>query len=101
MHKLRDVKYYETMFELLAKQYELAKINEAKDSSTIQLLDIATPPDWKSKPKRAVITITGFLLGLIAWVFFAFIYESVRKSHAKDSGNRWRALSKALKSRDN
>lgn len=35
---LRNVKYYETMFELLAKQYELAKIDEARDSSVIQVL---------------------------------------------------------------
>src|SRR5206468_1097545 len=48
--RLRDVKYYEFLYELLAKQYELAKIDEAKDATIIQVMDKAIEPDKKSKP---------------------------------------------------
>ena len=75
VRKLRDVKYYETMFELLAKQYELAKIDEAKDSSTIQVLDKATVPDKKSKPKRARIVLAGIFIGFLFGAITAFTRE--------------------------
>src|SRR6266702_3591979 len=48
---LRDVKYYEFLYELLAKQYELAKIDEAKDATVVQVMDRAIEPDRKSKPR--------------------------------------------------
>jgi len=38
---LRDVKYYQMLYELLAKQYELARLDEAKDAATVQVLDKA------------------------------------------------------------
>ena len=47
---LRNVKYQETVYELLAKQFELAKIDEAKDSAVVQVMDKAIEPDRKSKP---------------------------------------------------
>src|SRR5206468_12552942 len=54
LSRLRDVKYYEFLYELLAKQYELAKIDEAKDATIIQVLDKAIEPDRRSKPKRVL-----------------------------------------------
>ncbi len=73
---LRDVKYFETIFELLAKQYEIAKIDEARDASLIQVLDKAVEPERKSKPKRALIVIlTAFLAGFLA-IIWAFIKEA-------------------------
>lgn len=83
IRKLRDVKYYETMFELLAKQYELAKIDEARDSSTIQVLDKATPPDRKSKPKRALIVIAGIMAGLFLGGLSAILKDSMRRNAGK------------------
>jgi capsule polysaccharide export protein KpsE/RkpR len=46
---MRDMKFQEAIFEQLPKQYEMAKLNEAKDSSSIQVLDSAVPPNQKSK----------------------------------------------------
>src|SRR5437879_3161939 len=69
--RLRDVKYYEFLYELLAKQYELAKIDEAKDAVVIQVVDVAIPPDRKSKPLRALIVVlVGLTVGfvMILWV---------------------------------
>jgi uncharacterized protein involved in exopolysaccharide biosynthesis len=77
---LRDVKYYETIYELLARQYELAKIDEAKDSAIIQVLDKAVEPDYKSKPKRSVFVImTTFAAGIFA-IFLALFFEAIRKA---------------------
>lgn len=99
IRKLRDVKYYETMFELLAKQFELAKIDEAKDSSMIQILDKATPADKKSKPKRAQITLVGLMMGLFAGILGAFVREKYRLSRENDLTGRWQDLSHAWKNR--
>jgi tyrosine-protein kinase Etk/Wzc len=73
MRKLRDVKYNEILYELLAKQYELAKLDEARDAIVIQIIDKAVQPERKVKPKKAVIvalsTVTGFMFSILA-VFF-------------------------------
>jgi tyrosine-protein kinase Etk/Wzc len=67
--KLRDVKYNETIFDILARQFELAKLDEAKQGALIQVVDPAIPPDKKSFPKRSLIligaTAVGFFLGIL------------------------------------
>lgn len=78
VRKLRDVKYYEAIFEVMAKQYELAKIDEAKDGSMIQVLDAAIAPDKKSGPSRAIFVIVaaifcGFIM--ICYVLFKDLYQ--------------------------
>jgi uncharacterized protein involved in exopolysaccharide biosynthesis len=55
--KYREFKYQETLFELYAKQYELARVDEAREGGIIQVIDVAQPPEKKSKPKRAWIAI--------------------------------------------
>ncbi|HVT95874.1 MAG TPA: GNVR domain-containing protein, partial [Acidobacteriaceae bacterium] len=70
VRKLRDVKYYETMFDILARQFEIAKLDEAKEGSLIQVVDPPVRPDRKSFPKRglivAIATAAGFLIGILA-----------------------------------
>ena len=82
VRKLRDVKYNETIFELLAKQFEIAKIDEARQGSVVQLVDKAIPPDKKSSPKRLLIvacsTIGGFVLAIF-WVLFSEALRLARK----------------------
>lgn len=64
---LRNLKYHETLFELLAKQYEISRIDEAKDSPVIQVVDVAIPPERKSWPPRALISVAGAAcFGLLA-----------------------------------
>jgi len=72
VRKVRDVKYYETIFELLAKQFELAKIDEAKQSSLIQVLDTAIEPDRKTRPARGLIVILTAVLSMILAIAFVF-----------------------------
>src|SRR6266480_3813305 len=73
--RLRDVKYYEFLYELLAKQYELAKIDEAKDATVIQVMDKAIEPDRKSKPMRTLIILLSALVALLAGTLWAFVRE--------------------------
>jgi len=76
--RLRDVKYYEFLYELLAKQYELARIDEAKDATIIQVMDKAIEPDRRSRPKRMLIMVLSAFVALIVSVLSAFVLEAVR-----------------------
>ena len=76
VRKLREVKYQQELFELLAKQYELAKLDEAKDAAIIQVVDRATAPDKKSGPERTRVTIVAGIAALILAVVWAFMREA-------------------------
>ncbi len=77
---LRDVKYQETVYELLAKQFELAKIDEAKESTVVQVLDKAIEPDRKSKPTRSRIVMVAVFAALLIGVIGAFVLEALFKA---------------------
>lgn len=80
VRKLREVKYHEALFELLAKQYELARLDESKDASVIQVLDRAVPPERKSKPKRAqIVFLTTLGVSLLA-LLLAFVKEKYERA---------------------
>jgi tyrosine-protein kinase Etk/Wzc len=67
----REQKIKETLFFLMTQRYETAKVDEARDTSTFQILDYPTLPTYKSRPKRLRILILGLLGGLFAgsaWV---------------------------------
>jgi uncharacterized protein involved in exopolysaccharide biosynthesis len=73
---LRDVQYQQTLFELIAKQYEIARSQEAAETGVIQLLDRAVPADRKSKPHRLLIVlVSGILAGALGLVG-AFLLEA-------------------------
>src|SRR5205814_5714125 len=76
--RLRDVKYYEFLYELFAKQYELARIDEAKDATIIQVMDKAIEPDRRSRPKRMLIVVLSAFVALIVSVLSAFVLEGAR-----------------------
>ena len=80
---LRDVKYFQMLYELLSKQYEVARLDEAKDASVIQVLDKAVEPERRHRPKRIIITIIGALLGLIFSLFHIFLRDSVNQLRAQ------------------
>ncbi len=82
--KLREVKYREALLEMMTKQYELARVDEAKDSSLVQVLDPAVPPEVRSFPHRSIIVIAGAFVGLFAACLLAFIFEAM-SSAKRDS----------------
>jgi tyrosine-protein kinase Etk/Wzc len=75
VRRYREVKYFETLYEVLAKQYEIARIDEAKDAVLIQVLDNALPPDKHSSPKRGLIIIVSFLLASLMGMALAVTIE--------------------------
>lgn len=79
VRRLRDVRYQEAMYEMLAKQYELARIEEARDHTLIEALDKAEVPEKKSSPKRLLTIILSTLLAGAAGVLAA-LYREARTS---------------------
>lgn len=80
---LREVHYHQMLYELLAKQYEAARLEEAKESSIIQVLDPAVAPERRAKPKRAVMVVCA---GLVA-LFLAIGWVLLSAALARASGN--------------
>jgi uncharacterized protein involved in exopolysaccharide biosynthesis len=66
----RRARIQETVYELLTEQYELAKVQEAKETPSVKVLDPARVPDRKSFPPRLLITVLGAVLGMIAMAFW-------------------------------
>jgi capsule polysaccharide export protein KpsE/RkpR len=76
----RQTKIEETVYELLTQQYELAKIEEAKEIPTVKILDAADVPERKSTPHRALIMVLGGLLVSTlsaCWVLGIAMWESI------------------------
>lgn len=75
LRKYRDVTYYQTIFNVLSQQYEIAKLDEAKEGALIQVVDPAIPPDHKSSPHRALILIGSLAAGIFVGIFLALFAE--------------------------
>ncbi len=78
--RYRDFKYHETLFELFAKQFELAKVDEAREGAVIQVLDVAQAPERKSKPKKALIAIIATLAAGFVLLFWVFVRQTLRNA---------------------
>jgi len=95
---LRDIKYYQMLYELLAKQFEVARLDEAKDPAIVQVLDPAVEPERKSRPRRVLIVLFATVLTFIASIAGAFIVEARRKSmRSPEDAARWQELEKNLR----
>jgi tyrosine-protein kinase Etk/Wzc len=75
----RDVKVQNAIFELVTQQYETAKIQEARDTPTLHVLDEAVPPELKSWPLRAYIVIACAMLAFVFSLFFIFAVAQFRQ----------------------
>lgn len=94
--KFREFKYQETLFELFAKQYEMARIDESREGSEIQVLDMAEAPELKSKPQKALIAIMATLAAGFALLLFVFIRQAWRgAAQTPDSAEKLDRLSRA------
>lgn len=93
---VRNLKYREAVYEILSKQFEMAKLDEAKDYPLIQVLDKAVPPEKKSRPSRSLIVILAALIamcGCIIWIF-------VREGLVRSSNEQRQQLHQALRWRN-
>jgi tyrosine-protein kinase Etk/Wzc len=73
--RLRDLKYQETVYELLAKEFEVAKLDEAREGSIVQVVDAAVPPDRKSSPHRTWIVIGTTVFAFLVASFWVLLRE--------------------------
>lgn len=91
IRKTRELKVQEAIFEQLTKQYEVAKLSEARDSSSLQVLDDAVVPSKKSNPKRALIVILATFTGFFLSIFASFALEFSANLNEEDR-RRWQEI---------
>lgn len=80
IERFREFKYRETLYELFAKQYELARVDEAREGAVIQVVDVAQPPERKSKPKKALIAVIAALAAGFALLLWVFVRQALRNA---------------------
>jgi len=78
--RYRNFKYYETLFELMARQYELARIDESREGLLIQVVDVAKPPQRRSKPQRSLVAVLATLISGVILVFGVFLRQGWRNA---------------------
>jgi tyrosine-protein kinase Etk/Wzc len=81
LRALRDVKYHNSLFEVLSKEYEAARIDEAKEAPVIQVVDLAIPPEIKSGPPRTLFALLGAALSTVAGAIFVYFFRSRRRAN--------------------
>jgi capsule polysaccharide export protein KpsE/RkpR len=82
LSRYREFKYQETLFELFSKQFELARVDESRDGTLIQVVDAAVTPERKSKPRRSVIATVSTGLTGVALLVFVLLRHGLRRASA-------------------
>ena len=97
----RELKLQEMLLESMIRQYEIAKLDEAKEGPVLQQVDVAQPPDYKSKPSRALIVASATLLGLLAACVFAIWrgYSAMSAELDPQRGLAWATMARAWRLR--
>ena len=90
LNRFRDLKYNETVFGLLAKEFEMAKLDEAREGSIVQVVDAAVPPDKRSFPPRVLIVVLTTLIGFFAACGWCIVFERLRWRMNQDPSVRRR-----------
>jgi uncharacterized protein involved in exopolysaccharide biosynthesis len=88
IRRFRDLKYNETVYELLMKGLEIAKLDEAREGEIVQIVDVAVPPDRKSSPHRLIIVLATTVLALFVAVFWVVTRQSLRRTLALPENRR-------------
>jgi tyrosine-protein kinase Etk/Wzc len=77
LNNMRELKYQQALTEMLKKQYDMAKMDEAKNANLIQVVNEPLVPESPSRPRRGLIVAVGASLGLILSIVFAFIMNAL------------------------
>jgi tyrosine-protein kinase Etk/Wzc len=93
---LREVKYHQMLQEILAKQYEAARLDESKDIPIVQTVDKAVEPETKSWPARTKMVVGAALAGLLAAVLWSLLAEWVQAARREHAGGKLNELKSAL-----
>ena len=93
----RELKLQETLLEAMVREYEVAKLDEAKEGPVLQQVDIAQPPDYKSHPSRALIVIACTLFVLLLSSVWVVLRRYAQALRARDpvAASAWRSLASA------
>ncbi|MDP4299859.1 Wzz/FepE/Etk N-terminal domain-containing protein [Leptothrix discophora] len=95
--KYREFKYFETLMELFARQYEMARSDEASNGAILQVVAPAEVPEYKSKPKRGLIAMSATLLAFIACVLWILMSRALsRMAETPEGAEKLAALRAAL-----
>ncbi|MBL7110195.1 MAG: hypothetical protein ISS11_08160, partial [Candidatus Marinimicrobia bacterium] len=73
MRLKRDVEIQNTLFTFLTQQYEEAKIQEARDTPTVQILDMAISPIEKYKPRRSMLVLSVLILSILLYLIYIYV----------------------------
>lgn len=87
VQRYRDFKYHEVLFEQLAKQLELAKLDELREGPLVQVVDVAVPPERKTNLHKALVALIAWLVAglvLLAYVFVRRVFKASDK-HPEDA----------------
>ena len=97
----REVKFQETMLVSMLRQFEIAKLDEAKEGPALQQVDVALPPDRKSKPARALIVMAATLAALLGASLFVIArrYRALVREQDPESAQAWARLAEAWRLR--
>lgn len=82
VRKYRDVQYYQSLFDLLAKQFEIARAQESAEGGLIQVLDAAVPPDRRSSPKRLLLVLITAAISILVGLLACYALEVQRRVKA-------------------
>lgn len=78
--RLRDLKYAETINQLLTQQYQMAKVEESQNAPILQVLDVAIPPEKRSHPNRKQMVLLSIVASGFAMCLLAFVLEAKRQA---------------------
>ena len=87
LRKMRDQKFYETLYGMLLSQFEQAKMAEAQEPAIIQVIDEAVPPQLKAKPKRKQVVVLATVLGFFLSIFMSFVMEFIENATTDNERN--------------
>jgi uncharacterized protein involved in exopolysaccharide biosynthesis len=84
--RYREFKYQETLFELYSRQFEVARADEAREGAVVQVLDVAQPPERKSKPRRSLVGLGTTLGTALVLLIFVLTRNAWRKGSSSEHG---------------
>jgi tyrosine-protein kinase Etk/Wzc len=85
LRRMRDVRYQETLFEFMTRQYEMARVDEAKQGQIIQVVDPALVPEKRSWPPRTLLTLLAFILGAMFSSFWVILQSAYGNAMQEDA----------------
>ncbi len=94
LRRMRELKFNETLYELLVGQYQTAKLDEARDAIVVQVIEKAEPPEYREKPKRMLMVILSMLASLFVTIFIAIFVDKIISGNDPESREQIELLKK-------